>query len=102
MRLRSIALLILPDSNHNGTNSHAHTLLPSHPSLSSPDIHLDLTQLPQRTLKGVVHITFACQSPTEGRKIVLDAVAFAELEVGWVDGREGRAREKEGSGIHFL
>jgi hypothetical protein len=53
----------------------------SHTPTLSPDIHLDLTQIPQKTLKGVVHITFACRSPTEGRKVVLDAVAFAELAV---------------------
>ncbi|EWM30660.1 peptidase m1 membrane alanine aminopeptidase [Nannochloropsis gaditana] len=51
------------------------------------DIHLDLTQIPQKTLKGVVHITFACRSPTEGRKVVLDAVAFAELAVNSLDAR---------------
>jgi len=57
---------------------------------------LDLTRLPQKTLKGVVHITFACQSPTEGRKIVLDAVAFAELEVGKEGGREGGHAGRKG------
>jgi len=92
-------------SSQIDTNSYTRLLLPaspSHPSLPpsfSPDIHLDLTQLPQKTLKGVVHITFACQSPTEGRKIVLDAVAFAELEVGREGGREGGHAGRKGE-IH--
>ena len=86
--LRTIVLLLLPHLNQNSksppilTQTLFFLAFPPSPFPPLPqDIHLDLTQIPQKTLKGVVHITFACQSPTEGRKVVLDAVAFAELEV---------------------
>jgi hypothetical protein len=94
------AFMLVPILAH--TPSFLLTFLPlSLPHYFPPDIHLDLTQLPQKTLKGVVHITFACQSPTEGRKIVLDAVAFAELEVSGKEGREGSGgRRKEVAFIH--
>lgn len=51
-----------------------------------PEIHLDLTGIAEKTLKGAVTLTFRCAQPATGpdpplRKALLDAVAFSEVEV---------------------
>lgn len=56
-------------------------------SVTHPEVHLDLTSIPQKTLKGAVTVVFSCRQPATGggepplRKAVLDAVAFSEVEV---------------------
>lgn len=63
---------------------------PPGPTHIHADIHLDLTAIPHKTLKGAVTLAFCCRQPATGagdpplRKAMLDAVAFSEVEVSEV------------------
>lgn len=56
------------------------------------EIHLDLTSLSDKTLRGAVTLSFRCRQPATGaggdpplRKALLDAVAFSGVEVVSLD-----------------
>lgn len=70
----------------NDTRPHHHTTHTRPADMA--EIHLDLTDIARKTLKGAVTLTFVCTQPASGpgeaplRKALLDAVAFSEVEVG--------------------